>query len=95
MRAVRSSGAGRVSAVPRGFCSVCRKRKDRVHRNRQSGKLVCATCSDRARMRVGACGECGETKVIQARERCYACYKRRWRAGLTGHLRRTRRTARG
>jgi predicted amidophosphoribosyltransferase len=79
----------------REICSVCRKRKDRVHRNRQSGKPVCATCSDRARMRVNACGECGETKVIQARERCYACYKRQWRAGLTGRLRRRRRAALG
>jgi hypothetical protein len=59
---------------------VCRKRKDRVHRNRISGRLVCATCGDRARLRIGSCGGCAEQKVLQARGRCYACYKREWRS---------------
>jgi len=58
---------------------VCRKHKDRVHRNRVSGRLVCATCGDRARLRVGSCRSCAERKLLQARGRCYACYKREWR----------------
>jgi predicted amidophosphoribosyltransferase len=65
---------------PGGRCSTCRKHKDKVHRNRQTGHLVCATCADRARMRVGPCAECGERKLLQARSRCYACYKREWRS---------------
>ncbi len=64
-------------------CTVCRKRKDNVHRSRATGKLVCGSCSDRARMRVGACDGCGERKLIQARNRCYACYKRQWRSART------------
>jgi len=64
---------------PGGRCTTCRKRKDKVHRNRKTGRLVCATCADRARMRVGPCTDCGERKLLQARNRCYACYKRQWR----------------
>jgi hypothetical protein len=30
-------------------------------------------------MRVGPCIDCGERKLLQARSRCYACYKRLWR----------------
>lgn len=60
-------------------CTVCRKPKDKVHRSRKTGKMVCAACSDRARMRTDACVDCGEKKLIQARGRCYACYKRAWR----------------
>jgi hypothetical protein len=59
---------------------VCRKRKDKVHRSRKTKKLVCAACSDRARMRVSRCHDCGAHKLIQARGRCYACYKRVWRS---------------
>jgi len=87
---VASGGGSRSAAASRGVCSVCRRRKERVHRNRQSRKLVCATCSDRARMRTGACVACRKVKVIQARDRCYACYKRFWRAGMTGAGRRRR-----
>jgi hypothetical protein len=64
-------------------CSVCRKLKDKVHRSRKTKKLVCAACSDRARMRVTTCGDCGQRKLIQARGRCYACYKRAWRSSRT------------
>lgn len=64
-----------------GRCAVCRRRKEKVHRNRRTGKLVCPACADRARMKVLACAECGERKLIQARGRCYACYKRQWRSG--------------
>jgi hypothetical protein len=63
-----------------GHCSVCRRRKDKVHRNRTSGKLVCPSCSDRMRLRVDTCGACGARKLLQARGRCFACYKREWRA---------------
>jgi hypothetical protein len=63
-----------------GRCSVCRRIKEKVHRNRKSKKLVCTTCADRARMRVGSCAECGQRKLLQARGRCYACYKRVWRS---------------
>lgn len=70
--------------APRGDsrirCSVCRKQKAKVHRNRKTRKMVCAACADRARMRVGACDDCGQRKLIQARGRCYACYKRVWRS---------------
>jgi hypothetical protein len=65
-------------------CSACRKRKDKVHRNRKTGRLVCATCADRARMRVAPCTDCGERKLLQARSRCYACYKRLWRSARGG-----------
>jgi hypothetical protein len=65
---------------PGGRCSVCRRRKDKVHRSRKTGKLVCATCADRARMRLGPCADCGQRKLLQARGRCYACYKRQWRS---------------
>ena len=64
---------------PGGRCTTCRKRKEKVHRSRKTGRLVCATCADRARMRVGPCTDCGERKLLQARHRCYACYKRQWR----------------
>jgi hypothetical protein len=79
---------------------VCRKRKDRVHRNRMSGRLVCATCGDRARLRIGSCHSCAEEKVLQARGRCYACYKREWRsmredAVMRRAARRVRRSALG
>jgi len=30
-------------------------------------------------MRLGACADCGQRKLLQARGRCYACYKRQWR----------------
>ena len=30
-------------------------------------------------MRVGPCTDCGERKLLQARNKCYACYKRQWR----------------
>ena len=63
-----------------GRCSACRRHKDKVHRSRKTGKLVCATCADRARMRLGACADCGQRKLLQARGRCYACYKRQWRS---------------
>jgi hypothetical protein len=59
---------------------VCHKRKEKVHRSRKTKKLVCAACSDRARMRVSRCHDCGQHKLIQARDRCYACYKRAWRS---------------
>lgn len=67
-------------------CSACRKRKEKIHRNRKTGRLVCATCADRARMRVGACVDCGERKLLQARNRCYACYKRLWRSVRGGRV---------
>lgn len=63
-----------------GRCNVCRRMKDKVHRSRKTKRLVCTTCADRARMRVGACAECGHRKLLQARGRCYACYKRQWRS---------------
>jgi len=63
-----------------GTCSVCRRRKDKVHRNRRSGKLVCPACSDRLRLRIDTCASCGTRKLLQARGRCFACYKREWRA---------------
>ena len=63
-----------------GLCTVCRRRKDKVHRNRTSGKLVCPACSDRQRLRIDACAACGTRKLLQARGRCFACYKREWRA---------------
>jgi len=31
-------------------------------------------------MRVGPCADCGQRKLLQARNRCYACYKRQWRS---------------
>lgn len=74
----RNGGAPRGAAGSR--CSVCRKHKEKVHRSRKTKKLVCAACSDRARMRVTTCGDCGKHKLIQARGRCYACYKRIWRS---------------
>jgi predicted amidophosphoribosyltransferase len=80
MAAGKRQGSARYRLGRRaGRCSVCRKHKDRVHRNRVSGRLVCATCGDRSRLRVGSCSACAERKVIQARGRCYACYKREWR----------------
>src|SRR5262249_55395992 len=48
---------------PGGRCTTCRKRKEKVHRSRKTGRLVCATCADRARMRVGPCTDCGERKL--------------------------------
>ena len=63
-----------------GICTVCRHRKDKVHRSRVSGKLVCPACSDRLRLRVDTCASCGSRKLLQARGRCFACYKREWRA---------------
>jgi hypothetical protein len=63
-----------------GVCTVCRRRKDKVHRNRTSGKLVCPACSDRLRLRTDTCTSCGTRKLLQARGRCFACYKREWRA---------------
>jgi hypothetical protein len=63
-----------------GVCTVCRRRKDKVHRNRVSGKLICPACSDRLRLRTDACASCGSRKLLQARGRCFACYKREWRA---------------
>jgi hypothetical protein len=74
-----SAQVGRVGRDAGGRCSVCRRRKDKIHRNRKTGKLVCATCADRARMRLGPCADCGQRKLLQARGRCYACYKREWR----------------
>lgn len=76
-RAQERSGQRR---APGGRCTVCRKRKDKVHRNRKTGRLVCPACADRARMRIGTCGDCGARKLLQARQRCFACYKRHWRA---------------
>jgi hypothetical protein len=61
-------------------CSICRRRRHKVHRSRKTGKLVCAACADRARMRVGRCADCTRRKLLQARGRCYACYKRQWRS---------------
>ena len=58
---------------------MCQQRKDRVHRNRRTGLLVCPACADRARMKTQPCEDCGERKLIQARGRCFACYKREWR----------------
>jgi hypothetical protein len=66
--------------APGGRCTVCRKRKHKVHRNRKTGRLVCPACADRARMRIGPCDDCGARKLLQARRRCFACYKRHWRA---------------
>jgi predicted RNA-binding Zn-ribbon protein involved in translation (DUF1610 family) len=63
-----------------GVCTACRRRKDKVHRSRASGKLVCPACSDRQRLRVDTCTSCGMRKLLQARGRCFACYKREWRA---------------
>jgi hypothetical protein len=63
-----------------GLCTVCRRRKDKVHRSRASGKLVCPACSDRQRLRTDVCASCGTRKLLQARGRCFACYKREWRA---------------
>lgn len=74
----RSAAASRGPVGTR--CSVCRKRKGKVHRSRKTKKMVCAACSDRARMRVTTCDDCGKSKLIQARGRCYACYKRVWRS---------------
>ena len=81
MGASARNGAARRSMAG-SRCSVCRKLKDKVHRSRKTKKLVCAACSDRARMRVTTCGDCGQRKLIQARGRCYACYKRAWRSSL-------------
>jgi len=75
----RRGMSGRRAGRRAGRCSVCHKLKERVHRNRVSGRLVCATCGDRARLRVGSCRGCAERKLLQARGRCYACYKREWR----------------
>jgi hypothetical protein len=76
--------SARNGTAPRGAagtrCSVCRKHKEKVHRSRKTKKMVCAACSDRARMRVTRCTDCGKHKLIQARGRCYACYKRIWRS---------------
>ena len=72
---------------PGARCSVCRKHKEKVHRSRKTRKLVCASCADRARMRVQTCGDCGRRKLIQARGRCYACYKRVWRSARGPTLR--------
>jgi hypothetical protein len=63
-----------------GTCAVCRRRKDKVHRSRVTGKLVCPACSDRLRLRIDNCASCGTRKLLQARGRCFACYKREWRA---------------
>lgn len=79
MRARAQERTGRRHA-PGGRCTVCRKRKDKVHRSRKTGRLVCPACADRARMRIGLCGDCGVRKLLQARQRCFACYKRSWRA---------------
>ncbi len=74
------------SAMSRaGICTVCRHRKDKVHRSRVSGKLVCPACSDRLRLRVDTCASCGTRKLLQARGRCFACYKREWRARRGEH----------
>jgi hypothetical protein len=87
--------AGRGGREAGGRCSVCRLRKGKVHRSRKTGKLVCATCADRARMRLGPCADCGERKLLQARGRCYACYKRQWRSlRRTGLLRPARHAGR-
>jgi hypothetical protein len=73
-----TASPNRREADPR--CSVCRRRRHKVHRSRKTGKLVCTACADRARMRVGTCVDCTERKLLQARGRCFACYKRRWRS---------------
>jgi len=79
-RSAAAPRAGQGGREGGGRCSVCRRRKGKVHRSRKTGKLVCATCADRARMRLGSCADCGERKLLQARGRCYACYKRQWRS---------------
>lgn len=79
-RTIAKTAATRTRRGAGGRCSSCRRVKDKVHRSRKSGKLVCAACSDRARMRVLPCTDCGVRKLIQARGRCYACYKRQWRS---------------
>jgi recombinational DNA repair protein (RecF pathway) len=81
-----------------GRCSVCHRVKGKVHRSRKTGRLVCAGCADRARLRVTRCVDCRRRKLIQARGQCYACYKRDWRsrrggAALVRAVRRTRATA--
>jgi len=63
---------------------VCRRRKAKVHRSRISQKLVCPSCSDRLRLRTDVCVSCGTRKLLQARGRCFACYKREWRARRDG-----------
>jgi len=80
MSAAATSAAGRGHRGPGGRCSVCRRRKNKVHRSRRTGRLVCPACADRARMKVLPCTDCGRRKLIQARGRCYACYKRLWRS---------------
>lgn len=80
MRASRAPDRSTARHEPGGRCAVCRKRKPKVHRNRKTGRLVCPSCADRGRMRVGACDDCGARKLLQARQRCFACYKRQWRA---------------
>jgi len=78
------SGTSRTSVNAKdgrgAMCSRCHRRKGKIHRSRKTGQLVCAACSDRARMRNDVCSDCGERKLIQARGLCYACYKRLWRA---------------
>jgi hypothetical protein len=101
MAAVKRVGSAAVRIDRRrrdagGRCSTCRRHKQKVHRSRKTGKLVCATCADRARMRLGPCADCGQRKLLQARGRCYACYKRQWRhlrsalASRAGRRQRTR-----
>jgi hypothetical protein len=67
-----------------GVCAVCRRKKDKLHRSRATGRLVCPACSDRQRLRTDRCATCGEQKLLQARGRCFACYKREWRARRGG-----------
>jgi len=73
----------RYNAMPMsqaGPCTICRRRKDKLHRSRATGRLVCPACADRRRLRTDSCVICGALKLLQARGRCFACYKREWRA---------------
>ena len=90
----RRRDAGR-QGPERHLCSRCNERKNTLHRNRQTRKLVCNSCADRARLQVGHCAECRQRKLLQARGCCYACYKRAWRAARTvgSHSRSTFRQA--
>jgi len=80
----RAPRGRRATPAGGGRCSVCHRVKGKVHRSRKTGRLVCAACSDRARLRVTRCIDCRRRKLIQARGQCYACYKRQWRTRRAG-----------
>jgi len=61
--------------APKETCSLCGQ--VRQVKIRKDGNPVCEVCYHREK--VDICQECGEEKIIQAFDKCYACYQRQRR----------------